>query len=509
MNWFIVVIAITFLFRFLFATFIPLIDDEAYHWSWTQGSNFGLSYFDHPAMIAWLEKISTAIFGNTFLGVRLPSFLCLSAVCYIFYKLTKEIFGESAARFVVLMILFVPFWGFGGHVASPETPFILCWALGMYVFWRGYCEDQGSEPQWSLKKTWIFLGVIMGLGLNSKFIIATLAFGFGAYILLTPHRRKDLLSPWPWIGILIATVLCLPIFIWNVQADWPGFRYQFHDRHADGGGFDVSRWLVFWAAQFLFYTPVGYLLLLFTFFYSFIQRHELKWRWIYATSLPTFLIFYPQPLFAENKPHWSGSACMIVLIGAGAIWQFGAQIKGRQWIKPKSRVLLYSLLAILIPFNVFIYSPFFGPWWPKAYRAITQKDDFNPRWDLSNEFYGWEEAGKKSLELAEQLKNREGKDVFIASHRYETTAQLWWGAKHPVYMLSKVVSHYTVRQRLEGLDSLMGQSAIFLTTEKYPGNPMDYAKWDSCESQVLKTYRGSEPSREFTLWSCRNFQGIL
>ena len=39
-----------------------LVDDDAYHWSWTQSLDW--SYFDHPGMIAWLEALSTGIFGQ-------------------------------------------------------------------------------------------------------------------------------------------------------------------------------------------------------------------------------------------------------------------------------------------------------------------------------------------------------------------------------------------------------------------------------------------------------------
>ena len=495
--------------RLLFATFIPLIDDEAYHWTWSWGDNLSLSYFDHPAMIAWLERMSTSLFGATYLGVRLPSFICFVLTTLVFMKIALEMFGEAAAKFVALMILFVPIWGFGGHVASPEPPFILCWALGLWVFWQGYREDIPESKRWSLQKTWLLLGVIMGLGLNSKFIIAMLAFGFGVYFILTPHRRKDLLTPWPWLGIVVATLICSPIFIWNIQNDWPGFRYQFHDRHT-GETFNLGRGLGFLAAQFLFYTPSGYVLLVFAFVASFFKIQDSRWRIILATALPSLVIFYPQPFFAEYKPHWSGAAMMILLLGAGAIWQEGLTLRGKNLIRAKSRVLKISLLVFLVPLNLIIYSPFLGPWWPTAYKWITGKEDFDTKWDLSNEFYGWEEVGPKAVQVLEEMKQKEGKDVFLAAHRYETTAQLTWGAKHPVYMLSSTVSHYTVKQKHHGLlEPLMGQSAVFVASEKYQANPMEWARWDGCEEERFVTYRMKTKAREFQIWKCRNFQGII
>ncbi|MEN0057747.1 MAG: glycosyltransferase family 39 protein [Bdellovibrio sp.] len=267
---------LTLFFRAFFALNIGLIDDEAYHWSWAKWLQ--LSYFDHPAMIAWLEAVSTSIFGDTYMGVRLPGFLCFVGTVTFLYKLTRDLFDEWAAIFVGFILLWSPFWGFGGYVASPEPPFMFSWVTAAWVFWQGVRED---EKQWSVKKTWLWLGVLMGLGLNSKFIIALIAPGFGLYLLTTPARRRDLLSPWPWVGVLIATLLCTPIFAWNHLHEWPGFKYQFHDRHT-GSQLSIERWLVFLAAQLLFYTPFLYVMLVLAFITSIIRFKEARWRFLFV-----------------------------------------------------------------------------------------------------------------------------------------------------------------------------------------------------------------------------------
>ena len=83
-----VLFILTLIFRAFFSLNIGLIDDEAYHWSWAK--DLQLSYFDHPAMIAWLEAITTAIFGDTLLGVRLPGYLCFVGTIVLLYKLAKR-----------------------------------------------------------------------------------------------------------------------------------------------------------------------------------------------------------------------------------------------------------------------------------------------------------------------------------------------------------------------------------------------------------------------------------
>lgn len=489
-------------FRIFFSLSINLIDDEAYHWSWTR--DLQLSYFDHPAMIAWLEKLSTWVFGDTVLGVRLPSFVCFVLVIVFMWKLARDLFDETAAFFTGAIILWSPFWGFGGYVASPEPPFMLAWVLAAWTFWQGIRED---DKRWSLKKTWITLGVIMGFGLNSKFIIAMLAFGFALYLLLTPSRRKDLLSPWPWVGLLIATALASPIFIWNIQHDWPGFRYQFHDRHV-GTSFDFKRWLGFLGAQILFYTPVVYGLLVLAFANAIRLRKKIQWRFLLFLSLPSILVFYPQPLWADFKPHWSGAACMLLLIGAGAIWSQGLSWGGHLLVKARSRKAYWGILGFLVPLNLLIYAPFVYPWTPKLFRLVAPHSEWKTTYDLSNEFQGWQEVGAYVNRRQRELHASSGKRPFVACHRYENTAQLTWGTHQKVYMLNTVVSHYTVMQSAEEMDSLKGQDALFVTTEKYGADPMEYAKFDSCTQEEFKTYRADELARTFTIHYCQNFQGI-
>lgn len=490
------------LFRLFFTSVVGLADDEAYHWSWTE--KLSLSYYDHPGMIAWLEALTTRLLGDTRWGIRLPSFLCYLAAAYLAWKLARELFGIWAAHFTLFLMLWTPLWGFGGYVASPETPFMLCWVAAAYVFWQGVREDGKA---WPLKKTWLSLGAVMGLGLNSKFIIALLAPGFGLYLLMSPKHRKDLLSKWPWVGFLIATLICLPIFIWNIEYDWPGFKYQFHERHTTTV-FSLDRWLQFLAAQILFYTPVAYGLMLFTFGYAFVHRKDPRWRWLFCLTAPSIFLFYPQPLWAEYKPHWSGPAFFLLAMGAGALWSSGIRRGGKTLLKAFSPKITWGILGFIVLLNLVIYLPFAYPWMPKVHRALNKSAEWQPKWDLSNEFSGWIELGDYVNRRQREIHAESGKRPFIASHRYETTAQTYFGTKQKVTMLSTTKSHYTVTQTPQEMEALKGSTALFVTTDKYPTDPMNWAHFDSCTPEEFRTYRHNEVARIFKVWVCPHFQGI-
>lgn len=503
-----VLFILIFLFRALFSWKVPLIDDEAYHWSWTQ--DLMLSYYDHPGMIAWLEAISTGLFGVSYLSIRAPAFLCFVGTIWFTYQLAKDLFSERVALLTTLLMVWSPLWGFGGYVASPEPPFMLATMAACWVFWQGVRPD---AKKWTLAKTWLWLGLLMGLGLNSKFIIALIAPGFGLYLLTTPEHRKDLLKSWPWIGFLGAALLCAPIFLWNIQFDWPGFRYQFYERHT-GSGISFSRWGQWFAAQILFYTPFVYFLILAAFLSVIRQFKENRFRFLFCLAAPSIFIFYPQPLWADFKPHWPGAAHLLLLIGGVAIWQQGLVVGSKEWLKPNSKKILIGILAFYLPLNFLIYAPFLGPWMPKVYRTLQIKGDWNPRYDLSNEFYGWEELGHELQRVSREYHAESGQKPFLAALRYETTAQTWWGAQQKIYSLSHTKSHYTVVQKArQELETLIGQNALVVTTEKYPANPMEWAVFDSCVPNEFKTYRENsllspELARVFTIWKCARYQGL-
>ena len=489
--------------RAIFALGIGYVDDDAYHWTWTRQLEW--SYFDHPGMVAWLEWLTTSIFGDNRLGIRLPGFLCFTLVVYLMFKFCEELFDRKAAIFTCGLLLFAPLWGFGGFVASPEPPFIVLWTMAMIVFWQGVRPD---EKRWSLKKTWLLLGLIMGLGFNTKFPMVLIAPGFGLYLLTTKERRKDLLSVWPWVGVLIAAVFLIPVLAWNIKYDWPSFKFQFHERHT-GGGFDPKRWLGYIGMQAGLLSPGVFVIVWMSLIASMQKFKDPRWRLLLCLSLPSFLIFYPQPLWADFKPHWMGPAYMILAIGAGALWSQGWKtLSGRILVQPLSPKMFWWVWGFIIPMNLIIYAPAVYPWVPKVARMINPSIEWNPKNDVSNELFGWPEAGAEALKLQERIFVETGKRPFFAGHRYEMTSQIWKATMQRTYMLSFTRSHFTTTTSKAEYESLYGQDAIMIANDKYEVDPMEFAKFDSCSKEEFKFFRADELARIFTFHICRNFQGI-
>ncbi len=483
--------------RLIVACTAPLADDEAYHWTWTTHLDF--SYFDHPGMVAWLEFLTTLIFGPSKIGLRLPAFLCHLGGCFLLYSLAFQMFGLIAAQVAVFLLLFTPLWGLGGFVAAPEPPFVFLWCLGLWVFWQSV---RPGKFRWSLPRSWFSLGVIMGLGLNTKFPIVLLALGMGLYLLTSREGRGVLKTPWPWLGALLATALAFPVWIWNIQNGWPSFVYQFYRRHQDEGGLSLQRWFEFFALQNVFMTPVIYFFLVLVFIWGIRRFNETRFRFIVLMSAPTLLIFYIQPLKAAFKPHWPAPAYLILALGVGWLWQ-----QGVFWIRPRSRWVIAGVLLFVVPLNLVGYVPLYHPILTQI-AAAQGKDVSHPDWDYSHEFFGWEQLGARLRERLSEIQSQAGVRPRLASYRYELVGRVWYAAQEETFSLSHDMNQYQIWQTPQVMESLKGQTFLFVTTNKYNDNPQDLNRFDSCKKEELPIHRGEFYARSFYIWTCQNFQGI-
>jgi hypothetical protein len=73
---------------------------------------------------------------------------------------------------------------------------------------------------------WLLVGVGFAGALLSKYHAIFLPAGVLAYVVVTPGMRRVLLSPGPYVAVLIGAVGFLPVVIWNANHDWASFKFQ-------------------------------------------------------------------------------------------------------------------------------------------------------------------------------------------------------------------------------------------------------------------------------------------
>lgn len=500
-RWFWSLMGLFVVLRLCIMATVGMIDDETYHWTWAK--HIAWSYYDHPGMVAWIIWPFIQIFGDHAFVIRLPGFLMTLGIVAVVYQLGRDLFSLRVARLASLLIFAIPLWGFASLGTLPDLPLAFFWILMAWIFWQGVRPVQ----PWSTKKTWLWIGFVMGLGMNSKLTCCLIGLGMGLFLLFTPRLRKQLWSPWPYVAILITFAMMAPVFWWNAHHEWATFEYQFFRRHHEDLGFSFSRWLQFWSYQWIFMSPGVYLLMLIAAgrglyvgaLANFSQTTREAWRFIFCLPLPSLALFYYQPFWSAYKPHWSGPAYLILLFGACEI--FVSHLWPSRWKK-----FWIGFCAFWLVLFGLLYIPLFTPVIPKIHRALNSDSSatWNPTWDFSNEFYGWIELGDHVKEMRDKIKSETGREPLFGAQRYELISQLTWGTKEKVWQMTRETDQFHFDQPAADKAQLIGRDFLIVNNDKYPRDPLEVSRFDSCEKSEFPFYRDGILSRTFYVYYCKN-----
>lgn len=237
-----ILIGLSLLIRLLAIGTADLIAEEAYYWNYANHLDF--SYLDHPPMVALLIKFSTFIFGINEFGVRFMSIVCW-AICVRFsYQLTRLIAPKAWPSSIFLLSI-LPFFFLHSLIITPDLPLMASWSACLYYLYLALVKEE--------KNAWYWIGMWLGLGMLSKYTIVLLGPSALLYIILT-RKSRILLSPGPYIAILIASLLFSPVVYWNATHQWVSFLFQSTRRFA---ALDQGSLLAFFGLLTLFLTPMG------------------------------------------------------------------------------------------------------------------------------------------------------------------------------------------------------------------------------------------------------------
>ncbi len=225
---------------------LDLLPEEAYYWCYAQHPDTG--YLDHPPMVAWLIWLSTKLFHDHELAVRLPSLLCWLTTAFFIHGLTRRFYGRAAAWASVGLLACLPIYVCVGLFMTPDAPLYACWSGALYFLARALVENR--------PRAWLGVGVCLGLGMDSKYTIALLVPAILLFVLLPLRRRiwSILARPELWLGALVAVAFFLPVILWNARHDWASFSFQGGRRWSGGIQFGLHALVGSWL---LLVTPPG------------------------------------------------------------------------------------------------------------------------------------------------------------------------------------------------------------------------------------------------------------
>ena len=203
--------------RLIAAAFTPITFDEAYYWMWSKHLAGG--YYDHPPMVAVVIRLGTLIAGDTEFGVRLVSILLALPMSWAIYQAAAILFGSrrvAASSAILLNITLMA--AVGTMIVTPDAPLLVASSFLLFALAKVLQTGHGV---W-----WLAVGAAAGCALLSKYT----ALFFGPAILIwlvaVPKLRHWLISPWLYLGGLVALVLFAPVILWNAEHHWVSFIKQ-------------------------------------------------------------------------------------------------------------------------------------------------------------------------------------------------------------------------------------------------------------------------------------------
>lgn len=260
MNTFLRLFFLILLFKILFGIILPMSTDEAYYWFW--GQHPQLSYFDHPAMVAWLffigSKIDSLFSFSSLQFSRIPSILLSHASIYFWYLILKRNLSENKLILLLFLILLSPLWGIGSIIVTPDAPLVFFWSVSIYLFIQislGLESKVENKIKTDAKTKLLFslLGVSLGLGFCSKYHIILFIPAALLYIII--EKRWRMLNPTGIIlCILTGLIFSSPVLFWNYKNNFISFQFQLQHGLATS-----QSWKLRWPIEYV----LGQFLLLF------------------------------------------------------------------------------------------------------------------------------------------------------------------------------------------------------------------------------------------------------
>lgn len=513
--------------------------DEAQYWEWSRELQWG--YYSKPPMIAALIAASTALFGDDVLGVRALAMFCWLASALALYGLAGHMVLDSlgpqaegqarrAGFWAALLFVSTPLSGILGLSATTDAPLLLCWTLATWTLWTAL----RSGRWWH----WAGLGLILGLGLLSKYTIAAFVPAAALLVLhqalrpaLCPHEpgaaaeatgarpRTRLLQS--LLALPVAALVCLPSLAWNAAWGWPTWRHTADITARAVREAGVDRWASlaeYLGGQWLLVGPIvgGWLLVALLRWLptllAALRRPEdgraaaprssaaaMPWsaladarRHVLWLSLPLLAIGVAQALHATAQINWTAPAVPGLLLWLALRISANAALPAGTPTRPA------RLAAWAVGVNfVLILLVTGAPWMARQARL-----DLPGRWDVWARMRGWTEP---LVALAPLVVARPGVPVVALNRDMITQGSYAWRHQHVTWLAwqqpgTLPQNHYELTRPLTSAH--VGSRLLILSNDPLPQTLRESLAELRPIGSANRVINGRAP-QEFVLWEAR------
>ena len=433
------------LYSNLFANY-GIFRDEFYYIACSK--HLAAGYVDQPPFSIFILAIVRLIFGESLFALRLFPALISGIIVFITGLITYEIGGKKTSVFLACLSIAVsPIFLGMNLIYSMNTFDMLFWILGYFTVIRMIKTEN--------KKLWIWLGVIMGLGLLNKISMGWFAFGLFASLILT-NKRIKLKSIDPWISFLIAAVIFSPFLIWNFTHDFAHLEFIRNASQYKYSGINIIDFL-FGLIPIL--NPAAIFIWLPGIFYFFFNKDGKNFKQIGIIFVTTLIILI---INGHSKSEYLTAAFPPVFAGGSILVEKLTSKKIFVWIKFTLPVLILAAGLLILPFALPILPvKSFIKYENTLGRVPRSSESKELSWlpQFYADMFGWEKMAKTFSDVYENLPDSVKASTFIFVNNYgEAGALQYYCSK---YNLPPVVSPHN-NYWYWGLDKVKNKKYVII-----------------------------------------------
>lgn len=458
------------LIKVLIIVYFPtdLHSEEAQYWVWSK--HLQLSYYSKPPLIAYLNRFSTLIFGDTVFGIRINAIVIAFLFSLVTYFLAFEIFKNiNTAVVASLLTCIFPFLISISVYFSTDTPLLLFWICAMLCFWKA---TETPKVLW-----WVLFGISVGLGALSKYSMFLIYIPLLLYA--AKYHREIFRTLNFYLSILIALLLFSPVIYWNIRQGGLGLLHVVHlagaNNHTHTFAKALSNVMEFALGQFAILLP----------FYQYGKMYR-KFRqksltkeevFLFLPAICMFLIFTTVAFIRNSGAYinWVMFAYtgIPVLFAHFAISDNQLKFSFRTSVMVISGLLLFVLLA-------------------SSWNTVLPLGKSNP----ANKVVGWSQLATKIDRMKDTLPTKES---YVFSPNYHIASEMWFYLKkQPETYVLNLNSRMTQFDLWPGIEQFSNsdKTGIFVDGQKITpeirNGFSEVIKEDSClifnQHQHIETY---------------------
>ena len=354
--------------------------DSARHPAW--------GFVDYPPVTPTIARLSLWIFGTSVWGLRLWPSLVGAVLVLLSALIARELGAGRAGTMLAAAAAATSLVLLGANWLFQTVTFDqLVWMTALWVLARLIRTLD--------RRLWIALGASVGIGLETKYTVIALIVGVVAAVLLTPLLRRDLLTPWPWIGAALALLIFAPNLVWQLQNDWPSVQYTLNHKSAQSVDFSP---IAFLTDQLALIGPVAIPLWIWGLWW--LLKSSERRPLAIAAAVP-FLIY----LFVGKSYYVGPLHPFLLTAGVCALEQW--TLTRRRWLRPAAAVGLTAQAIILLPIAL--------PLLPESVMATSQVASI--RKDFADTV-GWHDLVHQVAEIYDSLPATERATAVILTDNY-------------------------------------------------------------------------------------------